>query len=159
MKVLLRNLNGLRAVIITVGVLLSLTACNHEPKVAEIPYEGTPGGVIFLVTQSDGGNSNDAALVGELLLIDGCFRMVSEGPGAVEPRHVAWPEDFDVAFDGDDVLILNDERRVMTRVGERTLLGGSVGRKESERFGECEGRFWYAGLEVRSGDAIPSAFD
>lgn len=144
------------AVLTMVAVLLLVVACNHEPTVSEIDYDG---GKIFFITQADGGNTNTAALVGELQLNDGCFQIASDQIAGSRPVNIMWPEDFAVGVGGAEVEIHDASGRIVTRVGERTLLGGSGDGEDSERFGECEGAFWYAGEDVRAGDEIPSVFD
>ena len=133
-----------------------LVACNHEPHVAELEYPGTEGGAIYFLTQSDGANSDNAALIGELRLVDGCLQIGAPPPrGTVQT--IVWPEGFEIAVDDDTVLILNADRRVVTRVGEHTMLGGSSPSND-DRHGGCEGSFWYAGPTVRSGDDVPAQY-
>ena len=136
-----------------------LVACNHDPNVTEVSYSHTAGCKIYLLTQSDGANNDDADLLGTLLLAEGCFQIDHEATPIARPVNIIWPEGFGIAIDGDEILILDDERRVATRVGERTLLGGSGSDKRSERHGGCEGPAWYAGPDVFSGDDIPSVFE
>ena len=141
--------------IVSLAVLIGtlVTACNHEPNVTELEYPGTEGGTIYFLTQSDSGNSHTAELSGELRLVDGCLEIAHDAPPVAEPMTIVWPEGFEIAVDDDTVLILDDDRRVVTRVGERTSLGGS-GRRDDDRLGGCDGPFWSAGPIVRSGDEV-----
>lgn len=155
----MRYLKKMPVAIVTVlfGLPL-LVACNHEPKVSRIETGGPGSEEIYFITQSDGSNSDDADLVGELQLNDGCLQIASDQIEGASPVNIAWPEDFAVGVGGDAIEIRDQNGRIVTRVGERTLLGGSGSDKESERHGDCEGPFWYAG-GVLSGDAIPAVYD
>jgi hypothetical protein len=148
-----RSLGGwLRLFCVAVPLLL-IVACAHEPNVTEIEYPGTEGGRIYFLTQTDGANEDNAELVGDLYVVDGCLQIGDPAP-AGQRWTIVWPEGFGIAVDGDAVMIIDADQRVVTRVGERTMLGGS-GAEKDERQGGCEGPFWYAGPDVYAGDAIP----
>jgi hypothetical protein len=136
-----------------------VTACNHKPNVTEIRYFDTSGGKICLLTQSDGANQDDADLLGIVQLNGGCFQIAHDAIPNARSAHIIWPEGFGVAIDGGDVLILDDEGRVVARIGERVLLGGSGSDKQSERHGSYEGPFWYVRPDIYSEDRIPSVFN
>lgn len=140
-------------------LILLITGCNHEPNVTEMTIPGSGGEKVYLLTQADGSNSNDADLIGVLQLVDGCLQIKHEATPVGDAYAIIWPEGFDIAFDGATVLVLDRNNRVVTRVGERTLLGGSGHRGGPETLSDCREPFWSSGPEIYTGDRIPSAFD
>lgn len=152
--------NSLLPFLIALGLMAAVlfTACNHEPNVTEVDYPGTEGGKVYFLTQSNGANTDSADLFGTLDLVDGCLQIAHEATDGAEPSNIVWPVGFGIAIDDESILILDDDDRVVTRVGEQTLLGGSGGADNFERLGGCEGSFWYAGATVRSGDDVPARY-
>jgi hypothetical protein len=162
MRLLRSSLTRSVAVLLSLVTLLVLTACSPDPDVSKLEYDG---GEIYFVTQSDGflgesdgANSDDADLIGELQLVGGCLQIVSETTENARPMHIVWPHGFGISANDEAVSIRDRDGQVVTQVGERTLLGGG-GAPKTEKHGDCEGAFWYAGLSVYSGNDIPAVFD
>ena len=95
---------------------------------------------------------------GELVLDDeGCLRVKTapRGPGAIP----VWPAVFELDESGGEVSVLDEEGRVVARVGERVYMGGGEiprdqielanERMRRELFERCPGDYWIVGSEVK----------
>ncbi len=148
-----------KSIAVAVALVLIITACSQGPQLSRIETDGPDGQTIYFLTKSGGGNVNETSLVGELQLNDGCFQIAMDQIHDSQPLNIIWPEGFAVGVGGDAIEIRDEHGRILTQVGQRTLLNGGNGSQSSERHSECEGSFWYAGEEVMAGDEIPAVFD
>jgi hypothetical protein len=95
---------------------------------------------------------------GELVLDDeGCLRVKAtpKDPGTTP----VWPAGYGLDATGGEVRILDEEGRVVAKVGERVYVGGGETpkdhvtladeRTERELFERCPGEYWIVGSEVR----------
>ncbi len=118
--------------------------------------EGTPEDEVFFPKHEEG--EVPAALAGGRLALDdeGCIRLVTAGNG--RGATLIWPPDYAARAEGGEIRILDEEGRVVARVGDEVRIGGGFigkrralegvsGVKEQTKrvlIQRCPGEYFYA---------------
>ncbi len=121
-----RTLGGLAAL---VAISLAAAACGAAPGAQDqTTTASSPPVEVFFPKQKPLNFGYDEALSGELVRdAEGCLRVRYRG-GAVVPL---WPPDLEPSVKGDEVRVLEEEGRIVGRVGAKIDMGGGGIREES----------------------------
>lgn len=149
--------------VVTLVVASLLAGCGAQPA-ANVPSAtpsasaatSVPTSGIFFARQApvEGERVVLEALIEDALVVveNGCVRIED---GSDESALVIWPPGTTLRVEGDDVLLLDEEGRIIAQVGQRVTMGGGYVPYPSakESFGqtnqfppdECGGPYWLAG--------------
>ena len=136
-----------------------VAACGGGPGAGGDETTASPRDAgVFFPRQRPGGEAMMSETSGELVLDDeGCLRVKTapKGPGATP----VWPAGFELHKSGGEVSVVDEEGRVVARVGERVYVGGDEiprdqieladERMRRELFERCPGDYWIVGSEVK----------
>jgi hypothetical protein len=140
-------------------------AVSVVPITTSEPLPDTNQGVLFEALTADGrtiylpkqpptAESMAALMEGELVEVDGCLRITSEG--YKDGFLILWPHDADIRVAEDRIEVLDGAGRATARVGQPLRLGGGAMESSAAQAGfdesipglplpNCPGPYWVAG--------------
>jgi hypothetical protein len=95
----------------------------------------------------------EALLFGELVMVDGCLRIIEPDSGT--SYLVVWPPGYSSMIEGEDILVIDNLGEVVLQVGDMVRISG--GETPITSSGEiedlpspdvCPGRYWIVGDEI-----------
>lgn len=89
------------------GREVALARQTRDPAAREFTTQINLGTVAYF--------SGPAAVLGELLEVDGCLRV---GSATYQGSVVIWPKDFELALDGDRIVVVDESGQPTVAVGE-----------------------------------------
>lgn len=127
-------------------ILLIVTACSDKSITTSSPAP-------FFPQQSDPKpDFMDALLVGELVLVDSCLRIMDTDDNNYLP---IWPQGFSLRMEKNIIQIVDDMGQIVAQVGDKLEVSG--GEMPAEHITEysaqpipsdCPGPYWIVGNQI-----------
>lgn len=132
-----------------------VVGCMGTEPVNEPEDDSTQNEIHFLRQKPSDAPDMEALLQGRLVLSERCLYIRRED---VNSTHTAiWPFEFSLTVQGDSIQILNGDKEIVARVGDRILVsGGGIPQLPLEEFEanfigtttECTAPYWIVNNDV-----------